>query len=121
MVRLRKEVSHRWERRMLLRAWRQGEVDRDSICDADFLLVEASKYHGYPAERACPVCEGETLREVNWIYGDRLGKRSNTARREEEIVRIVDEVGPVTVHLVEVCTRCRWNHLLETGTVEPGE
>lgn len=120
MVRLRNEVSHRWQRRMVLRAWQQGEVDRDSVCDADFLLVEASKYHGYPADRPCPVCGQETLREVNWIHGDRLGRRTNTARKEDEIVRLVNEVGEVTVHLVEVCTVCRWNHLLETGTAEPG-
>lgn len=119
MALIRNEVSHRWEKRMLLRAWNEGKIERDAICDADFLLVEASKYHGYPAERPCPICEGDTLREVNWIYGENLGARANTARKETEIVRIVGEVGPVTVHLVEVCTRCRWNHLLASGAAEP--
>lgn len=57
------------------------------------------------------------MREVKWIYGEQLGRRSATARSEEEIAQFAAQ-GPVDVHLVEVCVSCRWNYLLSTATVE---
>lgn len=114
----RNEVSHRWRQRTLLRFFDEGKVTRDAICDADFLLLTAAVYHGQPVGRACPVCESDELREVRWIYGDQLGRRSGTARSDEEIARIATEKPGLTVHLVEVCTRCKWNHLLNSATAE---
>ncbi|AWB83065.1 hypothetical protein C3B44_11255 [Corynebacterium yudongzhengii] len=106
-------VSHRWERARTLRQLKAGHIRREAVCDADFLLRTAAAYHGYRVERACPVCGEEDLYEVRWIYGDKLGKRSGTARQEDEIARIASEVDePVTVHLVEVCRSCWWNHIL---------
>lgn len=108
------EVSHEWQRRMTLRGFHSGAVRRDDICDADFLLKAAGKHHGSAAQRPCPVCTAE-MREVLWIYGENLGRRSGTARSAEEIDSIVSDVGPVTVHRVEVCQRCGWNHLLSVA------
>lgn len=128
MIAYRNEVSHRWTRAMTLRQLRAGHTRAADVCDADFLLVTAAKYHGYRVERPCPVCDREELWEVRWIYGDTLGNRSGTARKESEIAGIVAELdgvrvpkgkdGTVAVHLVEVCTACRWNHLLTTATAE---
>lgn len=112
----RNEVSHEWERRDLLRRWRAGAVTRAEICDADFLLVTAATYHGRPADRPCPVCGSADLRVVQWIHGEQLGRMSGTARSDEEIDRIVATGKEATVHTVEVCPRCRWNHLLTAVT-----
>lgn len=112
----RNEVSHEWERRDLLRRWRAGAVTRAEICDADFLLVTAASHHGRPADRPCPVCGAEDLRVVRWIHGEQLGRMSGTARSDEEIDRIVATGKEATVHTVEVCPRCRWNHLLTAET-----
>ncbi|SDM00709.1 hypothetical protein SAMN04488535_1544 [Corynebacterium mycetoides] len=113
-----REVSHEWLRRTLLREFHAGRVPVDEVCDADFLLRAAAEYHGHDAPRPCPIC-GKTMREVSWVYGDNLGRRSGTARSEEEIGRLVDEVGPITVHVVEVCPHCRWNYLLREVTAAP--
>ncbi|WP_249399758.1 DUF5318 family protein [Corynebacterium qintianiae] len=113
-----REVSHEWRRRMTLKDFRKGRVRPEDVCDADFLLRAAADHHGTVTPRACPICS-EPMREVSWIYGDNLGRRSGTARSEEEIDRIVSEVGPVTVHVVEVCGHCRWNHLLKEVTAVP--
>ena len=112
------EVSHEWQRRTALREYRAGRMSREQICDADFLLRAAAEHHGSPAARPCPVCEAK-MREVKWIYGDNLGRRSGTARNDAEIDRIVHEVGPTTVHVVEVCSTCRWNYLLKEVTAAP--
>jgi len=112
----RNEVSHRFARADLLRRWRANEATRDEVCDADFLLVTAAKYHGRPAGYACPVCDSEDLRIVQWIHGEQLGRMAGTARTDEEIARIAATGRDVTVHTVEVCPRCRWNHLLTAVT-----
>ncbi|WP_018296558.1 DUF5318 family protein [Corynebacterium lubricantis] len=105
------QISHEWERRNVLRHVQAGRMKREEVCDADFLLITAAKFHGAPAGRPCPICEGE-LRTVKWIYGEQLGRRSGTARSDDEILAIIQESGPVTVHNVEVCPSCSWNHLL---------
>lgn len=115
----RNEVSHRWRRQALLRAFKEGEIPRENLCDADFLLVAAATHHGYDVDRACPVCGRGSLREVRWIYHERLGRRSGTARSEEEIAEIIKTVPNITVHLVEVCVQCRWNHLLTAMVASP--
>lgn len=119
MVVYRNEVSHQWELRNLLARWRAGLVSRAAICDADFLLVTASRFHGRPAGRNCPVCGSEELREVEWIHGDKLGRMAGTARDTAEIERIAAAGRELTVHTVEVCSQCRWNHLVRAVTAAP--
>ncbi len=101
---------------MLLSRWRRGAVTRDEICDADFLLVTAARYHGVPAGMPCPICESDDLRVVQWIHGEQLGRMSGTARSTEEIEQIAETGREMTVHTVEVCPACKWNHLLKAVT-----
>lgn len=115
-VRYTEVVSHEWERAATLRDLRAGRVLRDDLCDADFLLRAAAEHHGETAPRPCPVCEDEELRFTRWVYGEALGRRAGSARSEEEIADFVAEGLEFTVHLVEVCRRCRWNFLLRTAT-----
>lgn len=110
------EVSHRFARQELLRRWRAGEVTRAEICDADFLLVTAARFHGRPAGHPCPVCGSGDLRVVQWVHGEQLGRLAGTARSDAEIAAIVATGREATVHTVEVCLRCRWNHLLRAVT-----
>ncbi|WJY69057.1 DUF5318 family protein [Corynebacterium auris] len=118
MIAYSQEISHEWQRRTLLREFNQGRVPVDAICDADFLLRAAAQFHGTDSARPCPVCERD-MREVLWVYGDNLGRRSGTARSAEEVEALVAEVGPITVHVVEVCQHCSWNHLLREVTAAP--
>ncbi|WP_288832631.1 DUF5318 family protein [uncultured Corynebacterium sp.] len=113
-----REISHEWQRRTTLREYARGRVPADALCDADFLLRAAAEFHGAPSPRPCPIC-GSEMRDVSWVYGDALGRRSGTARDDSEIDALVAEVGPITVHVVEVCLHCRWNHLLREMTASP--
>lgn len=115
MFRFANEVSHEWLRRATVREYRAGKIRREDICDADFLLKAAGRHHGTDSPRPCPVCES-SMRDVLWVYGDNLGRRSGSARTSDEIARLIDEVGPFSVHRVEVCDNCGWNHLLSTAT-----
>lgn len=117
MLRISNVVSHEWERRSTLQKYREGKVLIDDICDADFLLKTAARYHGRLTPRPCPICGHDALRQVTWVYGDNLGRRSGTARDDDEIEQLVGEVGPITAHEVEVCPDCGWNFLLSEAVV----
>lgn len=116
VVNYRNEISHQLTRRHVLQMFREGLITRDSVCDADFLLITAGRYHGHPSTYPCPVCGGMNLRTVLWVYGEDIGKASGSARNEEEIAKLVDGGRECTVHTVEVCPDCRWNHLLKAVT-----
>ncbi|BAU97331.1 hypothetical protein N24_3069 [Corynebacterium suranareeae] len=116
MVQYQNEISHQLARRQTLRQFRAGLVQKDTICDAEFILVTASKYHGQPADYPCPICGSEDLRVVLWVYGDEIGKAAGSARSEEEIEQLLKNGRQATVHTVEVCPACKWNHLLQAET-----
>ena len=119
-VRTKHPVSHAWERAAHLRDFRDGRLQRDEICDADFLLRAAATHHGVDSPRPCPIC-ASSMRVTYWIFGDVLGRRAGSARPPAEIAEICTELAArgeeFTVHAVEVCPTCHWNHLLETATV----
>ena len=112
------EVSHEWRRRQTLRELKMGRVPMRDVCDADFLLRAAAQHHGEDSARPCSVCGG-AMRNVRWVYSEKLGRRTGTARSEDEIDRLAHEVGPLTVNVVEVCPVCKWNHLLQEVTAVP--
>lgn len=118
MFQLAHIVSHEWERRAVLREFRAGKKSREEVCDADFLLRAAAEHHGVDSGRPCPICGG-TMRDILWVYGENLGRHAGSARSETEIAELVHETGPFTVHKVEVCPDCRWNHLLSASEVVP--
>lgn len=118
MVSYTHELSHEWQRRATLQEYAVGQWLIDDVCDADFLLKAAAEHHGSDSPRPCPIC-GRDMRVVTWVHSERLGRRSNTARSEEEIERLVAEVGPINVHFVEVCAACGWNYLLKEVTAAP--
>ncbi|WKD60030.1 hypothetical protein CCASP_08290 [Corynebacterium caspium DSM 44850] len=105
------EVSYEWQRRSLLRKWQNKEISKEEICDADFILTTSARYHGWLAETPCPICARADLYLMHWVHGENLGWRSGSARSRAEIARLVNEHGPITVHLVEVCVHCGWNYV----------
>lgn len=113
-------VSHHFERAAHVRQVMDGTLPREEACDADFLLRAAAEHHGVEAGRKCPLC-GSQLRDTLWVYGEDLGRRAGSARSAKEIAEFAEELATAgkvfTVHRVEVCLTCRWNHLLETATV----
>ena len=82
------------------------------VCDADVYLQRAAGFHGETTETVCPVCRKENLTEVSWVFGDDLGSSSGSARSDEEIEQLALTHDQFTVHVVEVCRSCSWNHLV---------
>lgn len=84
------------------------------VCDANPYLLRAAKFHGQPSPTLCPICRKEQVTLVSWVFGDRLGQVSGSARTAEEIAQLDTTAEEFTVHVVEVCRTCSWNHLVQS-------
>jgi hypothetical protein len=70
----------------------------------------------------CPICRKEQLTLVSWVFGDHLGAVSGSARTAEELVLLATRYDEFSVHVVEVCRTCSWNHLVKSyvlGAIPP--
>jgi hypothetical protein len=108
----RQVVDYALQRRALLAGVHAGRVAVEEVCDAGPYLLQAARFHGEPTEQACPVCRKERLTLVSWVFGDALRQATGTARRPDELDRLAGAYGEFSVHVVEVCRSCRWNHLV---------
>lgn len=110
----RQVVDYALRRRSLLADVYAGRVDVAEVCDANPYLLRAAKFHGRGSEVTCPICRKEQLTLVSWVYGDGLGPVAGSARAPEELVRLAETREEFSVHVVEVCRSCSWNHLVQS-------
>lgn len=110
-------VDFALRRRGVLAELREGALGLNEVCDADVYLLRAAGFHGVVTETVCPVCRKENLAEVSWVFGDDLGAASGSARGADEIEHLALTHDAFTVHVVEVCRSCSWNHLVESYDV----
>jgi hypothetical protein len=96
----------------VLRDLRRGVRSRNDVCDAHPELMRAARNVGERADGNCPVCGGEQLYYVSYVYGDGLkqanGRCLSTPGELDKLRAQHDEFDR---YVVEVCTDCRWNHL----------
>ncbi|MFE3290249.1 DUF5318 domain-containing protein [Rhodococcus sp. NPDC059234] len=110
----RQVVDYALQRRSLLAEVFSGRTGVTQVCDAGPYLLRAAKFHGRPSEVTCPICRKEQLTLVSWVFGDKLGAISGSARTSEELVRLATTQEEFSVHVVEVCRTCSWNHLVQS-------
>jgi hypothetical protein len=113
-------VDYALQRRSLLAEVHSGRVGTSEVCDANPYLLRAAKFHGQATEVTCPVCRKEQLTHVSWVYGDELKHASGSARAVEELERMAGTLTEFTVHTVEVCRTCSWNHLVQSYVLGTG-
>lgn len=107
-------VDYALQRRSLLADVHAGRVGVAQVCDANPYLLRAARFHGKQSETTCPVCRKERLTEVNWVFGEGLKHLSGSARTPDELDRMDAAFPEFTVHVVEVCRTCHWNHLVQS-------
>ncbi len=108
----RQVVDYALQRRALLADVHAGRVAVTDVCDAGPYLLRAAQFHGEATDQTCPVCRKERLTSVSWVFGDALRHAAGTARRPDELEQLADRHDDFSVHVVEVCPSCRWNHLV---------
>jgi hypothetical protein len=115
-------VDYALARRAALAGLEARRVRREDVCDAHTYLLRAARYHGEVLERPCPVCHRPDLTTVTYTYGDCFRADVNgRARRTAELPLLARELPEFSVYVVEVCTDCRWNHLLTSYALGTGE
>lgn len=116
----RQVVDYALQRRALLADVHAGRATLAAVCDAGAYLQRAARFHGEPMERTCPVCRKEKLTQVSWVFGEGLRQISGSARRPEELEQLAAHHAEFSVHVVEVCRTCGWNHLLRSFVLGAG-
>ncbi|MGH3722291.1 MAG: DUF5318 domain-containing protein [Pseudonocardiaceae bacterium] len=120
MRNLRQVVDYALRRRALLAEVYAGRVSLTEVCDATSYLLRAAKFHGEPSAVTCPVCRKESLTLVSWVYGDELKHVAGSARTADELNRLATLYEEFSVHVVEVCRTCSWNHLVQSYVLGTG-
>lgn len=110
----RQVVDYALQRKSLLAEVYSGRTAVAQVCDADPYLLRAAKFHGRPSTVACPICRKEQLTLVSWVFGEKLGQMNGSARSAEDLGRLAATQEEFSVHVVEVCRTCSWNHLVQS-------
>lgn len=110
----RQVVDYALRRRSLLAEVYCGRTGVSEVCDANPYLLRAARFHGKTSSVVCPICRKEQLTLVSWVFGDHLGAVSGSARTAEELVLLAARYAEFSVHVVEVCRTCSWNHLVKS-------
>lgn len=116
----RQVVDYALQRRALLADVHAGRTSLAAVCDAGAYLQRAARFHGEPMDRTCPVCRKEKLTQVSWVFGEGLRQISGSARRPEELEQLAAHQSEFSVHVVEVCRTCGWNHLIRSFVLGAG-
>ena len=107
-----KGTDYALARRAVLRDLKAGRVSRNDVCDAHPELLRAARNVGDPVGKACPVCRSKQLFYVSYVYGDRLRAANGRALSQPgELDALARKHDEFDCYVVEVCTKCRWNHL----------
>lgn len=109
-------IDYRFARRQLLHRYRAGELSRPDVCDAQAELMRIALNCSQGSTAPCPVCAEQTLRLVRFVFGPRLPPGGRPVASRSELRKLARGPGERRCYTVEVCTSCRWNHLLR---VEP--
>lgn len=110
----RQVVDYALQRKSRLAEVYSGRTGVAEVCDASPYLLRAAKFHGRTSATRCPICRKEQVTIVSWVFGERLGQVSGSARTTEEILQLAVSQEEFSVHVVEVCRTCSWNHLVQS-------
>jgi hypothetical protein len=107
-----KGTDYALARRAVLRDLKAGRVSRNDVCDAHPELIRAARNVGDRVGKGCPVCRSKDLFYVSYVYGDRLRAANGRALSQPgELDALAQKHDEFDCYVVEVCTKCRWNHL----------
>ncbi len=112
---MRREIDYALARRAVLRDFRRGALDRLDVCDAHPELVRAARNLGVETDDECPICGAGCLRQVSYVYGDKLKAPGGRAVADSAELRKLDRAhDELKCYVVEVCIDCSWNYLLRS-------
>lgn len=121
-MRPRSVIDYALARRATLADLLAGRIASVDVCDAHPYLLRAARYHGETTSKRCPVCRcADPLTHVTYTYGDELGESSGRVRATKDLPSLAARFSELRVYVVEVCTKCGWNHLTTSFVIGTGE
>ena len=85
------------------------------MCDAQVELMRIAINCSQGSTAPCPVCAEKTLRVVRFVFGPKLPPGGRPVSTRAELRKLATARGDRRCYTVEVCTSCRWNHLLQVA------
>jgi hypothetical protein len=108
------EVDYRLARATRLEAFRTGRASQLEVCDAQPELMRNAERASRRTRRQCPICDHRHLVEVTYVFGPRLPPSGRCITSPGELDTLAQKAGRHEAYIVEVCTACRWNHLVRS-------
>jgi hypothetical protein len=105
------QVDYRLARNAVLSEFRKKRLSRHDVCDAHPELIRAARNVGAARDDECPICEGDNLRSVSYVFGSRLPPHGRCITSGRELLKLSQRPTALTCYVVEVCPDCSWNHL----------
>jgi len=112
-------VDYRLARRNVISEYRRGRLAVRDVCDAHPELRRAAEGYSRPSDEVCPICETVDLVHVSYVFGPGLPASGRVIAGPDELARVLRPTGkrPFMCYVVEVCTGCAWNHLVEVQSL----
>jgi hypothetical protein len=104
-------VDYRLARNSIIRNFRNGRLSALDVCDAHPELMRAAIHIGDPSSEECPICEEGNVVLVSYVFGSGLGASGHNVTSKAELNKLARRTDELTCYVVEVCPKCRWNHL----------
>jgi hypothetical protein len=108
------QIEYVLARESIVREFRRGRLSRLDVCDAQPELIRVASNLGRPTEVECPICADSKLVHVTFAFGPRLPPSGMPIASPAEFAKIAGARSEIVCYIVEVCTGCRWNHLVRT-------
>lgn len=105
------QVDYRLARQHLINEYRRGRLSRVDVCDAHPELIRNAVELGEASPRPCPICEGDDLVLVTYVFGPRLPSHGRCISSKQELAKLSRSARELAAYVVEVCRECSWNHL----------
>ena len=105
------QVNYRLARNSIIRNFRNGRLSSLDVCDAHPELMRAATNIGDSTSEECPICEETNVVLVSYVFGNGLGASGHNVTNKAEITKLARRTDELTCYVVEVCPKCRWNHL----------
>ncbi len=110
-------VDYRLARNVLISEFHKGRLSQLDVCDAHPELIRAAANVGEVTREDCPICEEDKVRLVSYVFGSGLPASGHCVTSKRELTKYARSAPDLTCYVVEVCPRCRWNHLAQTFSV----
>lgn len=114
-------VSYRLARDRQIKAFEEGTLSREEVCDAQPELRRVAHHHGVALDDECPICECQEVVLVTFAFGSGLPNGGRVISKLRDVRRLRARGKPSDCYRIEVCQSCWWNHLRESFSVDGGQ